>query len=120
MSLGTRIAQARSELKMSQETLARTIGVATVTPSRWERDKNRPLPEQMPLIAEALEKDVDWLTQDDPAPAPTPSVAGDHMKSAFEALVAGVRQEIALGMFQSDTLDGLADAVAARLQQRIA
>lgn len=84
MSLGTRIAQARSARGLSQETLARTLGVATVTPSRWERGKNRPSAELLAAISEALDVPVEWLLQDEQAVA-TPSPAGGPFESALTA-----------------------------------
>lgn len=91
MSLATRIYQARLASGISQEALARTIGVATVTPSRWERGKHRPLPQQLPAIAAALDVSIEWLLEDEPVAVP--SVAGGPFESAFRAWLLGTLDE---------------------------
>lgn len=94
MTTGTRIRQARQARDLTQEQFARAAGVTLITVSRWERDKNRPFPRQLPAIAEALGLTPEDL-QEDEEPAALRSTA-DPFAVAFRAAVrSALSEEIA-------------------------
>lgn len=99
MTTGTRIRQARQARDLTQEQFARAAGVTLITVSRWERDKNRPFPRQLPAIAEALGLDIDALREDEePASLstvdPFASALRELVRSALSEEVAALRKEM--------------------------
>jgi transcriptional regulator with XRE-family HTH domain len=69
MQLHQRIRAARAEQRLTQEALALRVGVSPRTPNRWETGKSRPRASQLPALAEALGKPVEYFEDDDPAEA---------------------------------------------------
>lgn len=61
MSLGENIRKYRKELDLTQETLAKKVGVIQSNVYRWERDIVVPSIETIKKIAEALSVSVDGL-----------------------------------------------------------
>lgn len=61
MSLGQNIRKYRKELKLTQEELAKKVGVIQSNVYRWERDIVVPSLETIKKIANALEVSVDGL-----------------------------------------------------------
>lgn len=59
------IRKARTNAGLTQEQLARQIGVASMTVSRWERGKHEPLAHQWRAIAQATGTQLDELLPDD-------------------------------------------------------
>ena len=60
-TVGSRIKAARRKKKMTQEELAKRLGIATSTVSRWESDKMDITLDNAAALAEALETTVDAL-----------------------------------------------------------
>lgn len=73
MELGPKLRKLMDLNRLSQEGLARQVGVSQNQVSRWARGVNVPDIRQARLIATALRVSVDYLAddaQDDPAPPP--------------------------------------------------
>lgn len=64
MKVGTQIAEARKAKGLSQEALARQLGVAMMTVSRWERNNVTPPLMRLQEIASALDVSVAELLVD--------------------------------------------------------
>jgi len=62
MSLGQRIAELRIILGLSQNQLARTLGVSRQAVSKWETDQSAPDSMNLIRLAEILETDIEYLT----------------------------------------------------------
>ncbi|WP_240491665.1 helix-turn-helix domain-containing protein [Flavivirga aquatica] len=62
MLFGTRLLSTRKKKKISQDELAKTIGVHAPVIGRYERDEVKPSIETATKIAEALEVSLDYLT----------------------------------------------------------
>ncbi|PRH05445.1 hypothetical protein C6T60_14640 [Burkholderia multivorans] len=60
-SIGARIVRSRAGLKLSQAELAARVGIAPTQLSRYEMGKNRPRPEMIQRLAEALDVLPEWL-----------------------------------------------------------
>lgn len=65
MSIGTRIANRRKELKMTQQELAEKLDVSFQAVSSWERDEFLPETDRLRTIANALSTRVSWLMEED-------------------------------------------------------
>lgn len=62
-TLGQRIRAAREEAGLTQEDVARAIGVTAQTPSRWERDTSVPRVRQLRALAGLFEKPADHFQE---------------------------------------------------------
>ncbi|AQQ20257.1 helix-turn-helix domain-containing protein [Burkholderia cenocepacia] len=60
-SIGARIIRSRAGLKLSQAELAARVGIAPTQLSRYEMGKNKPRPEMIQRLAEALDVLPEWL-----------------------------------------------------------
>ena len=65
MSIGSKIKQRRTELNMSQETLAEKIGVSRSAVSNWESERNYPDLQIIVSLSEILDIPLDSLLKDD-------------------------------------------------------
>jgi len=61
MTFGKRMTELRKQKKMSQDELAKAIGIISVTVGRYERDEVKPSMEVAAKIADALEVSLDYL-----------------------------------------------------------
>lgn len=61
MTLGNRIAARRKELKMTQDALAKAVGVSAQAVSKWENDQSCPDISILPQLAQTLGVSVDTL-----------------------------------------------------------
>ena len=61
MSLGSNIADARKQLRLTQEKLAELVGVSFQAVSTWERDENLPDTAHLQMLAKALDTSLDAL-----------------------------------------------------------
>ena len=64
MSIGSRIALRRKELKLSQEALGEKVNVSFQAVSSWEREIYTPETDKLPEIAKALGTTVAWLMEE--------------------------------------------------------
>ncbi len=62
MSLGQRIAELRTEQKLSQNQLAKLMEVSRQAVSKWETDQAAPDAMKMIHLAEVLDTDIEYLT----------------------------------------------------------
>ncbi len=62
MSFGKTIALERKKKNLSQEELAKMVGIISVTIGRYERDEIKPSVDVASKIADALEVSLDYLT----------------------------------------------------------
>ena len=62
MSLGERIIELRKTSGISQNQLAKDIGVSRQAVSKWEMDQTAPDSENLILLAEVLDTDIEYLT----------------------------------------------------------
>lgn len=60
-SIGIRIAELRKQKGVTQEEMANTIGTSAQAISKWERGKNYPDIELLPIIADYFDISVDSL-----------------------------------------------------------
>lgn len=65
MSIGSRIKERRNELKITQEELAKQIGVTKGAIANYENEVSKPKIELMYKLFEALDCDANYLHQDD-------------------------------------------------------
>ena len=61
ITFGIRLAEVRKKLKISQDTLAKKLGVHGAVIGRYERDEVKPNVEMATKIAEALNISLDYL-----------------------------------------------------------
>lgn len=61
ITFGNRLGEVRKEKKISQDALAKKIGVHAAVIGRYERDEVKPSIEMASQIAEALEVSLDYL-----------------------------------------------------------
>ena len=85
MSVGSRIAQRRKELEMTQQTLADAMDVSFQSVGSWELGESFPEKERLPIIAKILCTTVPWLMEEDETEAPRWELhdgvfSVDHMK----------------------------------------
>lgn len=62
MSLGERIVELRTLSGLSQNQLAKTIGVSRQAVSKWETGQSTPDPMKMIHLADVLDTDIEYLT----------------------------------------------------------
>ena len=62
MSLGERIVELRTLSGLSQNHLAKTIGVSRQAVSKWETGQSTPDPMKMIHLADVLDTDIEYLT----------------------------------------------------------
>lgn len=89
MSIGSRIAEARKQLNMTQAELAQRLGVSQSSVANYENEFNTPKTEMMYKLFEVLQVDANFLYQDDMAAPPagvllSPDEA--HIVSVYRSL----------------------------------
>jgi transcriptional regulator with XRE-family HTH domain len=60
-SVGKRIREARKKVRLSQEAVAKRLGLVKQSVSHWENDRNRPLTAEIVRLAEILETTAEYL-----------------------------------------------------------
>lgn len=76
MTLGTRIAQQRKKLGLSQEALGQRMGVSRQAISKWEADAAVPEIDKLIVLSRLFEVSVGWLLGIDESPAETDTWSG--------------------------------------------
>ncbi len=61
MSLGTRLAEARSDSELTQAKVATMLGISTVAISNWERGEDIPKTEHLAAVTEIYGVRFRWL-----------------------------------------------------------
>jgi transcriptional regulator with XRE-family HTH domain len=115
-SLGKKIKDLREKLEMSQQRFALALGIDQGSVSRWERDKIRPLPEQLTRIAKLADDETKLFFLEE-AGIPASYFMGDRMLpelryAASEAVARSLpecnRSRVAKGTFaESETLSAI-------------
>jgi len=80
-TIGDRIRIARVENKLTQDELAKALGVASITVLRWEKDRNIPKVEDIHKIANVLSTPVTSLMGDSPPENNEKNVANEFEAS---------------------------------------
>lgn len=65
MTFGTKLKQARQNVKLSQEQLAEKLSVSRSAVAKWETDKGMPDIDNLKAIAKALDVSIDFLLADE-------------------------------------------------------
>jgi len=63
-TIGQRIRARRRELKLTQEEVAKKVGVSSVAVGHWEKDTNEPSGTNLHALAKVLRVTIDDLIQD--------------------------------------------------------
>lgn len=95
-TLGKRIFRARKRLGMTQDDLGKVFKITGQAVSQWERDKERPDPDKLPKLRDALKVTYFWLLEgsgEPPAPD-DPAVALDSLTDAQQEAVAAYIQTL--------------------------
>ncbi|HBM7600282.1 helix-turn-helix domain-containing protein [Enterobacter asburiae] len=71
-TIGQRIKERRSALKLTQRSLGKQAGVAHVTISQWERDETSPRGDNLFKLAAALNVEPGWIIKGDDGYEPAP------------------------------------------------
>lgn len=90
MLLHERIRAARAEQRITQDTLARRVGVSPRTPNRWETGKSKPRLSQIHALAAALGKPVEYFEDEDPAEAAMARMRKEAATDVLDAVMATV------------------------------
>lgn len=91
VELGRRIKTTREARGLSQEDLARAVGVRAGIVSRWENGKNVPRLKRLTQIAAALDHDVSYFT----AQLDSPALDGDGSGlAAIERRLAALDEKV--------------------------
>ncbi|WP_370555046.1 LexA family protein [Edwardsiella tarda] len=69
-TMGSRILKRRKELKLSQVTLSKAVGVSNVAISQWERDETAPRGDALLALARELLCPAEYLVNGTPADTP--------------------------------------------------
>lgn len=69
---GSRIAERRNSLNMTQAELAERLDVDPMSVSRWERGKSSPTAHVLGEVARALGVSADWILTGEPGPVDEP------------------------------------------------
>lgn len=88
-SIGRRIARLRLERGLTQEQLAREIGVSAQAVSKWENDQNYPDISLLVPLSQILGTSVDELLGAKPAGTSDEAAAADKAVAADESAAAG-------------------------------
>lgn len=88
MTTGERIRAARKRLGLTQEQLAKNVGVATITIRQYELNKRRPSYEQMRKLADALEVSFLYLIENQGIFNSVDEAANDHAEAKKNAVIS--------------------------------
>ncbi|GHA05458.1 repressor [Oceanisphaera arctica] len=95
MTMSSRILQRRNALQLTQDGLAKKVGVSRVSISQWERGDTSPKGENFLALAKALSCSPDWLVtgKNEPEPPAFQNVAhapmGGHQVPVLSYVQAG-------------------------------
>lgn len=84
-TFGDRVAAGRDALAMSEEDLARRLGIKTATLRRWENDLSEPRANKLQMLAGVLNVSLRWLLtgEGEDLDAPTDAVLSPEVSELF-------------------------------------
>lgn len=100
MTMSDRIRSRRAALGVTQEDLAKKVGVSRVSISQWERGDTSPKGENLHRLAAALKTRPEWLIEGKGDPEPSsfqnvePAVLGQHKVPVLSYVQAGQLTEV--------------------------
>lgn len=83
MDFGTRVRNARKDMGMTQEDLAKALGITRPTVTMWESGKSKPRVDMLDRLAGLLGTTPAWLLSGDDG---SPSTLEDRLMAAFGRL----------------------------------
>ena len=95
-TFGDRLAVAREQAKLSQDELAKRLGVKTVTLEAWEQDLKEPRANRLQMLAGMLNISLSWLLTGK-GEGPAGPVDDDPLEADMNLLLTemrGLRSEI--------------------------
>lgn len=92
MAVGTRIREARQQLDLTQEQLARKAGLNLRTIQKWEAGVSRPRIDLLAKAADALEKPVEWFL-----PSRMDAESADLIERVAMRMIHSARRETRYG-----------------------
>jgi transcriptional regulator with XRE-family HTH domain len=97
--VGRNIRLAREQADLNQRELAQKIedpAASNTAVSEWERGVRRPSDRYLPLIADALDKPVEWFMQDHDMPTPDLSLVPSDPRPGTEERISQLEDQIRL------------------------
>ena len=90
-TFGDRLALAREAQNLTQEQLARRLGLRTPTIANWECDRSEPRANRLQMLAGFLNVSMGWLLTGEGEGGPTVHSAGKTVSTAVSALLGEIR-----------------------------
>jgi transcriptional regulator with XRE-family HTH domain len=90
-TFGDRLALARESQNLTQEHLARRLGLRVQTIRNWEFDRSEPRANRLQMIAGFLNVSMIWLLTGEGEGGPTPRGGGNTVSAELAALLGEIR-----------------------------
>jgi transcriptional regulator with XRE-family HTH domain len=90
-TFGDRLALARESQNLTQEQLAKRLGLRVQTIRNWEFDRSEPRANRLQMIAGFLNVSMIWLLTGEGAGGPAPRGAGNAVSAELSALLGEIR-----------------------------
>jgi transcriptional regulator with XRE-family HTH domain len=90
-TFGDRLALAREAQNLTQEQLAKRLGLRTPTIENWECDRSEPRANRLQMLAGFLNISMGWLLTGEGEGGPTVHSAGKTVSTAVSALLGEIR-----------------------------
>jgi transcriptional regulator with XRE-family HTH domain len=90
-TFGDRLALAREAQNLTQEQLAKRLGLRTPTIENWECDRSEPRANRLQMLAGFLNISMGWLLTGEGEGGPTVHGAGKTVSTAVSALLGEIR-----------------------------
>ncbi len=91
-TFGDRLALARETQKLTQEQLARRLGLRTPTIVNWECDRSEPRANRLQMLSGFLSVSMGWLLTGDGEGGPTLHSEGETVSTALSGLLGEIRE----------------------------
>ena len=90
-TFGDRLALARESQNLTQEQLAKRLGLRVQTVQNWEFDRSEPRANRLQMVAGFLNVSMIWLLTGEGVGGPTPRGGGDPVSAELSALLGEIR-----------------------------
>ena len=90
-TVGDRLALARESQNLTQEQLAKRLGLRVQTIRNWEFDRSAPRANRLQMIAGFLNVSMIWLLTGEGEGGPAPCGAGEPISAELSALLGEIR-----------------------------